>query len=1442
MKFKKFDGPKVFLSSPIDLTILRGNFVKMFYNLREKVTYHQDIMPFAWEWDKPEGGYDQGRSIVRQIPLAKGAYCKALICLFAERIGTPLANAEQYVGFLGGFEKLRTNKGEHLVLDWKPGDENDGGFALTGTVFELLTVLSENKYLEEKGMKTIPLRIIFIGDESILEEYPEDANWGNRKLFNQKEAEYKKEKRRGRDFDEWKRNVYYPQVQQLKNLIGFLMEKGNVQIDTEDSIFIDSEDALRKCEKFLIENLGYKLNYDKNPFKGLQYYDEEDHEFFLGRNDWIDRALEQFAFYLKNSEYSPFFGVLGGSGVGKSSLLRAGLIYQLKNSDKYGLFKGIVLTANDLITSSNAKDNRLNIFKTSLGKLLYAALVEIYTIDDLEKNKRILSAQDSKRISQSIKHLNDIKSEEKIGYAIECLLTALNRKLEGETESINDNLNLVIGLDQFEEFLDYWQSDKENQDLEELFDFFQLACTTKQIGFIYTCQTNRRPLLTANEKLALLVEKGHQKEVRALNEDEIRQIVKEKFSKMNISLGERIIEELHTNIKQFSIKNESDIGQLTQEEAKATLLPLFSLTLLRIYEYCQKRRKEVEQESFDSKSVKVEPSQGKAFLDENNVLILPLEEDLKPILNVEEAIAELADAALKELIQTLGVESIDEELTAILRRLVRIQSAAESRYFLLPMTVPENGFGKNFVDSFRKYRLLVPVNLKQVRLVHEAIIQYWKKAVEIIENEKTLLIASEKLIYQATAWEKGHWSLKVITQLAEENKELVDFAGLVLFDWWDVLTYDDDYQLSKSDKLLRDFSIELLKAVKIPNYHVTGTKNTTFHFLLAVYYGEMELVEEYLEIDKSAAQNYTSSKGNNAAMSAILSKSMKMVNLVLKEGADTRAVNNDGWYVIHYAADFGNIDCFDKLVSLGADPTVTGAAERNCLHCAAQRDRIVLLRHLINDYKKINLNAQDAYGWTPLQIACRNSSLETFNILIAVDDIDTSLATQDGWTVLHSACRYGNAEMVTSLLKKTKTDPKAETTSGWTPLQLAIYNESVDVNKNRSKHPIVALLKDERIERNGNDTLQRTPLNLAIDANNIEIVALLLNDRFKKIDPNIFFENELPPLFKACTKRDFDLIYLLIKAGANVNGNSEQFSPFLEVVKLGDVEIFNLLFPKVDISNEATGGKSALQIATKNGHQEIVKILLENKFIQKQINAIEPDDDGRNLLHLAVRSGLLGLVESFFNYFDSKYKDKLGSAPIHMAVESGFIDITRHFLKSSPELANLPDGTGRALFHIAAVNGNVAFFEEFGDDFNLQIEDAQGMTPIHYATRFKKPELVKYLLEERKIDPNVQDNYGWTPLHIAAQNGDSEIINILLEHKAKKSIVGSKPAFLPVHSAIQVGHKDLLEVLLPEYITPKPLIKLLDELLLLAEKYCQPETVSEILMKQELLNIWLTEN
>jgi len=100
----------------------------------------------------------------------------------------------------------------------------------------------------------------------------------------------------------------------------------------------------------------------------------------------------------------------------------------------------------------------------------------------------------------------------------------------------------------------------------------------------------------------------------------------------------------------------------------------------------------------------------------------------------------------------------------------------------------------------------------------------------------------------------------------------------------------------------------------------------------------------------------------------------------------------------------------------------------------------------------------------------------------------------------------------------------------------------------------------------------------------------------------------------------------------------------------------------------------------------------------------------------------------------------------------------------------------------------------------VQVKDAGGRTPLHWACRGVHFEMLKFLVE-KGADVNAKDNEGMTPLHSLAEKAHSQGIAFLLANKAE---VNAQSGFrdTPLHYAVQSGNADVVKLLLDNGADP----------------------------------------
>ncbi|XP_065583414.1 ankyrin-1-like [Artemia franciscana] len=428
------------------------------------------------------------------------------------------------------------------------------------------------------------------------------------------------------------------------------------------------------------------------------------------------------------------------------------------------------------------------------------------------------------------------------------------------------------------------------------------------------------------------------------------------------------------------------------------------------------------------------------------------------------------------------------------------------------------------------------------------------------------------------------------------------------------------------------------------------------------------------------------------------------------------------------------------------------------LHHAVKIGRADLCKLLIKSGAE--LDATNAYGKTPLVTAIKDNNSNLVEILL-----DRGANPNCG-ECLHLAVQKGRADLCKLPIDKRKSSAEIDAMNahGKTPLAIAIkannlnlveilldrgadpnYGECLHYAVEKGRVNICKLLIDFGAKLDAMNAKKDTPLLIAIRNNNLELVIFLLD---RGANPNC---GEC--LHLIVQKGRADLCKLLIKSGAELDAaNAHGKTPLVTAIKANNLNLVEVLLDRG--ANPNCG--ECLHLAVQKGRADLCKLLIKSGAELDATNA-----HGKTPLVTAIKVNNLNLVEILL---DRGANPNRGEC-LHLAVQKGRADLCKLLIdkmKSSAE--------------IDAMN-------------------AHGKTPLATAIKANNLNLVEILLD-RGADPN----YGEC-LHHAVKKGRVNICKLLIDFGAKLDAMNAKKD-TPLLIAIRNNNLELVILLLDRGANP----------------------------------------
>lgn len=164
-----------------------------------------------------------------------------------------------------------------------------------------------------------------------------------------------------------------------------------------------------------------------------------------------------------------------------------------------------------------------------------------------------------------------------------------------------------------------------------------------------------------------------------------------------------------------------------------------------------------------------------------------------------------------------------------------------------------------------------------------------------------------------------------------------------------------------------------------------------------------------------------------------------IVEYLITNGADVNAENIEGKAPLQFAADNDHKEIVKLLIDKGADVS---------LHVATHMGDLARAKSLIEE--GAGVNAEDFGGETPLHIAAAKGHKEIAELLIA-KGADVNTKNNWDWTPLHTAAAKGHKDIVEYLVCK-GSDVNIRENEGKTPLKLAKEKGHTEIVELLHKH------------------------------------------------------------------------------------------------------------------------------------------------------------------------------------------------------------------------------------------------------------------------------------------------------------------------------------------------------------------------------------------------------
>ncbi len=569
---------------------------------------------------------------------------------------------------------------------------------------------------------------------------------------------------------------------------------------------------------------------------------------------------------------------------------------------------------------------------------------------------------------------------------------------------------------------------------------------------------------------------------------------------------------------------------------------------------------------------------------------------------------------------------------------------------------------------------------------------------------------------------------------------------------------------------------------------------TPLHF--AVANGDRDLVELLLQKDTDKSMLNPKVATSRTPLLIALKNNLDLAKLLLENGADPNVKDSDSDTPLHMAVQKNDTDFATFLLSKSANPNIPDANNKTALYLALENETTQMAQ-LLTDHEATDINSLVS-GKSPLYRVVDLGREDMVRILLKRTDIKTNLSVSNGKIPLEAALARKNYKVALLILGHPNT--KSENDALWQGILLHLVELALSSKLEAKDLPDVMSCIEKLLALGVNPNIvdkDRKPLLFkALKADREDLVKLLLDH---KADPNTLIDNNTP-LEYAVSNNKINMVKLLLgNEATKVDSLKADGNTALHIAaKLGHVEIVELLIPKINIDSKNKAGDTPLHCALSNKKDLLAQLLINNNA---DVNSKNNEED--TPLHIAVAGGQESLVNLLLEKgADFTLKNKKGVSTLDNAVAQNNFKLLLILLDKLPADFD----AGPLLIKLFESVDNLKVNADIPPDQMSCIEKLlkRGVNPnltfgprnkllLSVAMSAKGDQLARLLLENKANPDGLPDQ---RPLWQAISVKNLNKVRLLISKGADPNIPGVFSDNTPLYSAILEDNEDLFKELL----------------------------------------------